>query len=52
MRYLVKNKLTIPQFTAMKANQSRFRMVTAYDYMFASIVDKTPIEMILVGDSL
>ena len=47
-----KTKLTIPQFKQLKEQGKRFRMVTAYDYAFASLVDKTPIEMILVGDSL
>jgi 3-methyl-2-oxobutanoate hydroxymethyltransferase len=49
---LTKKKLTIPQFKELKAQGKKFRMVTAYDYTFASIVEKTPIEMILVGDSL
>lgn len=48
----MKKKLTIPQFKDLKAQGKKFRMVTAYDYTFASIVEKTPIEMILVGDSL
>ncbi|GBG57095.1 3-methyl-2-oxobutanoate hydroxymethyltransferase [Sporomusaceae bacterium FL31] len=48
----MKKKLTIPQFKELKAQGKKFRMVTAYDYTFASIVEKTPIEMILVGDSL
>ena len=47
-----KVKLTIPQFKQMKEQHKKFRMITAYDYAFASMVDKTPIEMILVGDSL
>lgn len=47
-----KTKLTIPQFRQLKEQGKKFRMVTAYDYAFASLVDKTPIEMILVGDSL
>lgn len=47
-----KVKLTIPQFRQMKEQKKKFRMITAYDYAFAAMVDKTPIEMILVGDSL
>ncbi len=35
----------------MKRQGKRFTMVTAYDYAFATQVDKTDIEMILVGDS-
>ncbi len=49
---MTKKKLTIPQFKELKTQGQKFRMVTAYDYTFASIVEKTPIEMILVGDSL
>lgn len=47
-----KTKLTIPQFKQLKEQGQKFRMITAYDYAFASLVDTTPIEMILVGDSL
>lgn len=47
-----KVKLSIPQFKQMKEQKQKFRMITAYDFAFASLVDKTPIEMILVGDSL
>lgn len=47
-----KAKLSIPQFKQMKEQKQKFRMITAYDYAFASLVDQTPIEMILVGDSL
>lgn len=47
-----KVKLTIPQFKELKVQGKRFAMVTAYDALLAAIIDKTPIEMILVGDSL
>lgn len=47
-----KKKITIPQLKEMKRQGKRFKMVTAYDYPFASMVDKSPIEVILVGDSL
>jgi len=46
-----KKKPTIPNFLEMKRQGKRFTMVTAYDYAFATQVDKTDIEMILVGDS-
>ena len=49
---MAKVKMTIPQFKELKAKGKKFRMITAYDYPFASMVEKTPIEMILVGDSL
>jgi len=47
-----KKKLAIPQFKEMKQQGKRFKMVTAYDYLLASVIDKSPIELILVGDSL
>lgn len=48
----MKTKLTIPQFKEMKEKGRKFSVITAYDFAFSSLVDKTPIEMILVGDSL
>jgi len=47
-----KKKITIPQLKEMKQQGKRFKMVTAYDYLLASVIDKSPIEIILVGDSL
>ncbi|MDU2063880.1 MAG: 3-methyl-2-oxobutanoate hydroxymethyltransferase [Sporomusaceae bacterium] len=47
-----KQKITIPQLKVKKEAGQKFRMVTAYDYLMASVVDQTPIETILVGDSL
>ncbi len=46
-----KKKPTILDFLDMKRQGKKFTMVTAYDYAFATQVDKTDIEMILVGDS-
>lgn len=46
-----KKKTTIPGFLDMKRKGKKFTMVTAYDYALATQVDKTDIEMILVGDS-
>ena len=46
-----KKKTTIPGFFKMKQEGKNFTMVTAYDYALATQVDKTDIEMILVGDS-
>jgi len=48
----MKKKLTIPQFRELKADQKRFSVITAYDYSFASLVNASEIEVILVGDSL
>jgi len=46
-----KKKSTVLDFLEMKRQGKKFTMVTAYDYAFATQVDKTDIEMILVGDS-
>lgn len=48
----MKKKFTIPQFLELKKEQKRFSVITAYDYPFASMVNASDIEMILVGDSL
>lgn len=47
-----KQKLTIPGMKARKQIGEKFVVVTAYDYPSAVLVDKTNIEVILVGDSL
>lgn len=48
----MKKKVTIPQLREMKNEGKKVRMVTAYDYQMAVLIDKTDIELILVGDSL
>ena len=47
-----KKKITIPQLKEMKQAGKKIKMVTAYDYSLASVIDQSPIECILVGDSL
>lgn len=47
-----KRKVTIPQLKEMKQAGKKIKMVTAYDYPTGVLVDKTEIELILVGDSL
>ncbi|HHW18069.1 MAG TPA: 3-methyl-2-oxobutanoate hydroxymethyltransferase [Firmicutes bacterium] len=47
-----KKKLTIPDFKEFKKAGRKIKMVTAYDYSQAVLVDKSEIELILVGDSL
>lgn len=44
--------VTVPKFVAMKAAGQKITMVTAYDYVTASLLDAAGIEGILVGDSL
>ena len=47
-----KKKLAIPDFMEMKRQGRKIKMVTAYDYPTAVLVDQSPMDMILVGDSL
>ncbi len=49
---MAKQKVTIPSLKEMKEQGKKIRMVTAYDYPTGILVDKTDIELILVGDSL
>lgn len=48
----MKKKVTIPELKEMKKADRKIRMITSYDYQMAVLVDKTEIELILVGDSL
>jgi len=45
-------KVTTTQLTAMKTAGERITMVTAYDALFARLVDRAGVDAILVGDSL
>ena len=47
-----KKKVTIPELLEMKKTGKKFKMITVYDYPFARIVDRSNLELILVGDSL
>lgn len=49
---MTKKKITIPQCKELKQQGKKFKMVTAYDYLLATVIDQSPIELILVGDSL
>lgn len=44
-------KITVKQILKRKKHQ-KISMLTCYDYSFAQIIDKTGIDIILVGDSL
>ncbi|MGE5677795.1 MAG: 3-methyl-2-oxobutanoate hydroxymethyltransferase [Pseudomonadota bacterium] len=47
-----KRKVTISDLKEMKKNGKKFKMITVYDYQMASMVDRSEVELILVGDSL
>ncbi len=52
---MIKNKnaaINIASFAAMKKSGRKIVMMTAYDFATASTVNKTDIDLILVGDSL
>ncbi|HID95480.1 MAG TPA: 3-methyl-2-oxobutanoate hydroxymethyltransferase [Candidatus Latescibacteria bacterium] len=45
-------KITTTELIAMKARGEKIAALTAYEYIFASILDEIGIDLILVGDSL
>jgi 3-methyl-2-oxobutanoate hydroxymethyltransferase len=47
-----RQRLTVPQFVALKAEGRKISMLTAYDYPTAALLDACGVEGILVGDSL
>ena len=47
-----KTKITIPSFRTRKKEGKRVTMITVYDFPMARLVNASPAEMILVGDSL
>lgn len=49
---MAKQKVTIPQLKGWKGQTRKFTMITAYDVLMASVIDQTPVETILVGDSM
>lgn len=46
------NRFTIKDLHSYKSRRERFAMLTAYDYLTATILDQAEIPLILVGDSL
>lgn len=46
------NKMTIPDLHRAKQEGRKIKMLTAYDYTMARLIDHSAIDMILVGDSL
>lgn len=49
--YLKAKRITTHVLLAMKENNEKIAMLTAYDYSLAKILDNTGIDIILVGDS-
>ena len=43
--------ITVPEFFKRKQKKQKISMITCYDSSFASIVNASPIDIILVGDS-
>jgi len=44
-------KLTVPDIIGMKASKEKIAALTAYDFLFASLLDQAGLDIILVGDS-
>ena len=44
--------MTVPRFQAAKSRGEKLAMVTAYDFLWASLFDSAGVDSILVGDSL
>lgn len=47
-----KNKVTTATLRTMKAQRQRISALTAYDHLFASLLDEAGVDVILVGDSV
>ena len=47
-----RQRITVPKFTAKKAEGRRITMLTAYDYTMAALLDAAGVDGILVGDSM
>jgi 3-methyl-2-oxobutanoate hydroxymethyltransferase len=47
-----KERLTVPSFRAFKREGRKLKVITAYDYTGSVLADRSPVDAILVGDSL
>lgn len=45
-------KITLPTLNKLKQQGEKFACLTAYDYSFARLLEKSGVEVVLVGDSL
>lgn len=48
----LEKKITLPYLNKLKQQGEKFACLTAYDYSFARLLEKSGVEVILVGDSL
>ena len=48
----IPRKITVPVFRDLAARGQKLTMLTAYDYLWAGIMDEAGVDSILVGDSL
>lgn len=46
------NPMTVPRFAASKGRDRKLTVLTAYDFLFASLFDQAGVDAILVGDTL
>jgi 3-methyl-2-oxobutanoate hydroxymethyltransferase len=46
------NPMTVPKFTAAKAQGRKLAVITAYDWLWAGICDAAGVDAILVGDTV
>ena len=44
--------VTLPALLEMKKNQEKIAMLTCYDACFASVLDASGVDVLLIGDSL
>lgn len=49
---MAKKKVRVTDFSQIKETGRKFTMITCYDYTIARLVDRSQVEMILVGDSV
>lgn len=47
-----RKSVTVPMLLKMKTDRKKISMVTCYDSSFGRLVDASPVDMVLVGDSL
>ncbi len=47
-----RRQITVPEFVAAKSRGQKLAMITAYDWLWAGILDAAGVDSILVGDTL